>query len=193
MKSQKQLWVSVRELTQAKDALIAIFTAVAILTHLLLRYQFRIGALDLLPLYAALIAGGIPLIIGLLGQILKRQFGSDLLAGFSILMAVLLYHYLVACIVVLMLSGGSALEQYATARASSALRMLARRMPTTAHLLAEGAFVTIDAHSIVPGNLLGVFPHEICPVDGEVIEGYGDMDESYLTGEPFCIHKAPGS
>ena len=43
------------------------------------------------------------------------------------------------------------------------------------------------------GDLLAIFPHEICPVDGTVIDGFGDMDESYLTGEPFEMAKAPGS
>src|SRR5262249_40357473 len=38
-----------------------------------------------------------------------------------------------------------------------------------------------------------VFPHEICPVDGTVLEGHGTMDESYLTGEPYLMSKAPGS
>ncbi len=43
------------------------------------------------------------------------------------------------------------------------------------------------------GDTLVVYPHEICPVDGEVIEGHGVMDESYLTGEPFQMTKTPGS
>jgi cation transport ATPase len=47
--------------------------------------------------------------------------------------------------------------------------------------------------SIVPGDELVVFPHEICPVDGTVVEGHGAMDESYLTGEPYVMSKAPGS
>jgi heavy metal translocating P-type ATPase len=38
-----------------------------------------------------------------------------------------------------------------------------------------------------------VYPHEICPVDGVILEGHGVMDESYLTGEPFLMPKAPGS
>jgi heavy metal translocating P-type ATPase len=41
--------------------------------------------------------------------------------------------------------------------------------------------------------MLVVFPHEICPVDGTVIEGHGVMDESYLTGEPYMMSKTPGS
>lgn len=194
VQSPAQLSSSVQKICERKDALIASFAAVAIFLHLMLRYGFQVGPPSLWPLYGAIITGGTPLIVSLLHQVfVKRQFGSDLLAGFSIITAALLHEYLVACIVVLMLSGGSALEQYATARASSALRSLAKRMPATSHLYAENEFVTIQAQNIVPGNVIGVFPHEICPVDGEVIEGYGDMDESYLTGEPFHIHKAPGS
>jgi len=43
------------------------------------------------------------------------------------------------------------------------------------------------------GDRLVVFPHEICPVDGAVVEGRGTMDEAYLTGEPFQIAKVPGA
>jgi len=149
--------------------------------------------MDALPLYLALLAGGIPLLIGLMRQLFKLEFGADWLAGFSIVTATLLHEYLVACIVVLMLSGGSALEQYATRRASSALRALARRMPTTAHRVTDAGSTVIHVQDIAVGDTLAIFPHEICPVDGEVIEGYGEMDESYLTGEPFEIGKAPGS
>jgi len=176
-----------------KDPPIAILTALAILAHLLLRYVWRVGPLDVVPLYLSLVAGGIPLIAGLARQALKLEFGSDWLAGISIVTATLLQEYLVASIVVLMLSGGTALEQYATRRASSALRALARRMPARAHLVGNAGTTEINVQDIVPGNVLAIYPHEICPVDGEVIEGHGEMDESYLTGEPFEIGKAPGS
>ena len=43
------------------------------------------------------------------------------------------------------------------------------------------------------GDALVILPHEICPADGVVVEGHGLMDESYLTGEPFEMAKAPGS
>ena len=155
-----------------KDTAIAILAALAILGHLFLRYVLGLRQpIHLLPLFFGLAAGGVPLVIGLLRQALKREFGSDLLAGFSIVTGILLHEYLVACIVVLMLSGGSALEQYATRRASSALRALAKRMPTTAHLVSEGRFVVVNAQSIVPDQVIAIFPHEVSPVDGEVIEG----------------------
>src|SRR5580765_4134982 len=176
-----------------KDAPIAILTCIAIVMHLALRYVWHAGRVNALPLYVALLAGGIPLLAGLLRQLFKLQFGSDWLAGFSIVTGVLLHEYLVASIVVLMLSGGTALEQYATSRASSALRALAKRMPTVAHRATETGFTLIHASEIVHGEVLAIFPHEICPVDGQVVAGHGEMDESYLTGEPFEIAKAPGS
>ena len=176
-----------------RDAPIAIFSALAILAYLLLHYVWRVGHLDVLPLYLALLAGGVPLLLGLLRQAFKLEFGADWLAGISIVTGTLLHEYLVACIVVLMLSGGAALEQYATRRASSALRALARRMPTRAHRITAEGSSPIDVQEIVPGDILEVYPHEICPVDGEVVEGRGEMDESYLTGEPFEIGKVPGS
>jgi heavy metal translocating P-type ATPase len=175
------------------DAPIAVFTLLAIAAHLVLRYGWHAPEYELWPLYAALVAGGVPLLVTLARQAVKLEFGSDWLAGISIVTATLLHEYLVACIVVLMLSGGTALENYATRRASSALQALARRMPTSAHRVTKAGFMLIDVGEIVPGDMLAIFPHELCPVDGEVIEGYGEMDESYLTGEPFEMAKAPGS
>ena len=96
-----------------------------------------------LPLFAALLAGGIPMMWGLLKRLAKRQFGSDLLAGAFIITAILLREYLVATIVVLMLSGGEALEEFATARASSVLDALARRVPSIAHRKQAGGMVEV--------------------------------------------------
>jgi heavy metal translocating P-type ATPase len=176
-----------------QDAPVALFTLIAIVSHLLLRYAWRSPGFEELPLYISLLVGGVPLTVGLMRQAARLRFGSDWLAGISIVTAALLHQYLVACIVILMLSGGSALEQHATRRASSALRALARRMPTMAHRVTEAGSEIINAQDIVRGDILAISPHEICPVDGVVIEGYGNMDESYLTGEPFEMAKAPGS
>ncbi len=122
-----------------------------------------------------------------------REFGSDLLAGISILSSVLLGQYLVGTIIVLMLSGGEALEQFATRRASSVLDALAKRMPQIAHRKLGPKVEEVQLDDVRVGDRLIVLPHEICPVDGVVVEGRGIMDESYLTGEPFEISKTPGS
>ena len=141
----------------------------------------------------ALALGGIPLLIELSKRFLVREFGSDVLAGLSMISAVLMGEYLVGAIMVLMLSGGTALEQFATRRASSVLNALAKRMPRIAHRSVNSGFTDVSLDEIAVGDRLVVLPHEICPVDGTVLEGHGSMDESYLTGEPFQISKTPGS
>jgi heavy metal translocating P-type ATPase len=145
------------------------------------------------PLLAVLVGGGAPLVIDLVRSALAGRFGADLLAGLSIVTATILGEYLAGALVVLMLSGGEALEAYAVGRASSVLQALANRMPSVAHRRTDGHVEDIALDAIAIGDHIVVFPHEICPVDGEVIDGHGVMDESYLTGEPFQMPKAPGS
>jgi len=167
---------------------------VAIFLNLSIRIAFPTHTLIRdLPLYAALLFGGGPLVILLSKKLWQRDFGSDFLAGISIVTAALLQEFLVATIVVLMLSGGTALEEFATRRASRVLDALAKRMPSVARRKKEDGFTDIALSDIQIGDVLVVFPHEICPVDGVVVEGQGSMNEAYLTGEPFEIAKVPGA
>jgi P-type E1-E2 ATPase len=150
------------------------------------------GAQDV-PLYGVLAVGGLPLVASLALKLIRRQFGSDLLAGISIVASALLGEYLAGALVVLMLSGGEALEAFALGRASSVLQALARRMPMLAHRRVNHQVAEVALDDVRVGDELIVYPHEICPVDGLIVEGHGVMDESYLTGEPFLMPKAPGS
>lgn len=146
-----------------------------------------------LPLLIAIIAGGTPLVLELTGELVHGRFGSDLLAAVSIITALLLSEFLAGTIVVMMLSGGQALESYAVRNASSVLDALARRMPQVAYRLEGSQLVEVPLEQVEPGHLIVVGPHETCPVDGEVIEGHGTMDEAYLSGEPYRVPKSVGS
>ena len=177
----------------SKEMYIAALAAFGIAAHLILRYSIQVsGRVQLVPLLLALI-GAAPILAGLGKKLWAREFGSDLLAGISIVASVLLGQYLVAAIIVLMLSGGAALEQFATRKASAVLDALAKRMPQIAHRKHDGKVEDVRLDEVQIGDRLAVFPHEICPVDGVVVEGHGAMDESYLTGEPFEISKTPGA
>jgi heavy metal translocating P-type ATPase len=177
-----------------KTTVIAVFAAAAILLHLILRFVFHTSqAAYQIPLLATLAFGGVPLVYDLLNKLFKKEFGSDLLAGISIITSVLLGEYLAGSIVVLMLSGGEALENYAVRNASSVLRALAKRMPSVAHRKKDSTITDVALNDVAVGDTLVVFPHDICPVDGTVTEGNGVMNEAFLTGEPFEITKAPGS
>jgi len=146
-----------------------------------------------LPLVVMLLAGGVPLVWDLLRKLLAGTSGSDLLAGVSIVTSILLGEYLAGVLVVLMLSGGAALESRAVSRAGDVLNALAKRMPTLAHRKTASGLTDIALSSVAVGDVIIVLPHETCPVDGQVVSGRGTMDESYLTGEPYRMSKAPGS
>ncbi len=177
-----------------KHAVISVFSIAAILVHIVLRTGGLTSvAVRQLPLIATLLFGGIPLVWELLTKLARRQFGSDLLAGISIVTSVLVGEYLAGSLVVLMLSGGEALETYAVRSASSVLQALAKRMPSVAHRKRGSELLEVPLDQIAVGDTVLVFPHDICPVDGVVIEGRGVMDESYLTGEPFQMSKTPGA
>jgi heavy metal translocating P-type ATPase len=171
--------------------------AILSLCCIALSLSLRIVALDQwivdLPLFIAFVLGGTPLVWGLLRRLLRAEFGSDLLAGISIVTAVLLGEYLAGVFVILMLSGGEALEAYALRRASSVLDALAQRMPHKARRRGKSGSQEVSLSDVVIGDELELLPHDICPVDGVVLEGHGSMDESYLTGEPYRMPKAPGS
>lgn len=181
-------------LRRRRSSIIAIFSFLGIAAHLLLRFAIHSDeALSRLPLLAVLVAGGLPMLYELLGKLLKREFGSDLLGGLSIITSVVLGEYLAGSIIVLMLAGGEALESYALRSASSVLAALAKRVPSVAHLKNETGIADIALRDVAVGDTLVVYPHDICPVDGIVIEGHGVMDESFLTGEPYQITKTSGS
>lgn len=174
--------------------IVAFVATFGIAVHLLLRFVWNLPpTVSQVPLYLALVLGGAPLVVVLSRKLWAGDFGSDFLAGVSIVTSVLLHQYLVGTIVVLMLSGGTALEEFATRRASHVLDALAKRMPNIAHRKSENGLTDVILSEIRVGDTLVVLPHEICPVDGVVVEGHGSMNEAYLTGEPYEVAKTPGA
>jgi heavy metal translocating P-type ATPase len=160
----------------------------------LIRHSFDYAFVFMqLPLIAVLVLGGLPLLFRLLAKMLRGDLGADLLAGISIITAVSLDEWLAGSLVVLMLSGGAVLETYALRKASSVLEALAKRMPSVAHKKTGDSLADTAVEHIHIGDTLVILPHEICPVDGTVLEGAGTMDESYLTGEPYLMSKTAGS
>jgi heavy metal translocating P-type ATPase len=177
------------------QGVIASFAIVSIGTSLLFRFQNNVvlQSYHNYPLYLAYLIGGIPLIFELLKKAWNKEFGSDLLAGISIIVSLLLGEYLAGVFVILMLSGGEALEVYAMRKASSVLDALSKRMPHFTYVRRDNRATKVELSEVKIADIIELRPYDICPVDGEVIEGHGSMDESFLTGEPYQVLKAPGS
>jgi heavy metal translocating P-type ATPase len=122
----------------------------------------------------------------------RGRFASDLVAMLAIVTALLLAQPLAGLIVVLMQTGGEALERYAEGRASEAVRELEAAAPRTAHRIDPIGVVTIPADEVVPGDELLVRPGEMVPCDAVVLRGHSHVDASRLTGEPLPVTGSPG-
>src|SRR6266851_2528672 len=143
-------------------------------------------------LLAVVLLGGIPLLWETVQQFLHREFSVDVIAIIAITGSLLLRQYLAGAFIVLMLSGGEALETYALRRARSSLSPLAERAPRTAHIWRGDELVSIPAEQIEVGMQVVVKPGELIPVDGVVTSGSSSVSEADLTGEPVPVRKAPG-
>ena len=124
--------------------------------------------------------------------IASGRFAADLIAMLAIVASLLLGEPLAGLIVVVMQTGGEALEQYAEGRASDAVRDLEAAAPRTAHRVGAERLEDISVDSVEVGDILLVRPGEMIPCDAEVVEGESSVDTSRLTGEPIPIASRPG-
>lgn len=151
-----------------------------------------LGDLARWPLFTVILLGGIPLLWETIRQFLHKEFSVDVIAIIAITGSLLLGEYLAGAFVVLMLSGGEALEAYALRRARSSLSALAERAPRTAHMWQGDELVSIPAEQVDVGMDIVVKPGELIPVDGVVISGSASLSEADLTGEPVPVRKTVG-
>lgn len=168
------------------NLIVLLLSIISIILH------FLFNSADL-PLIIIIIFAGIPLVAQIIFNLLKLDLGADLLAAIALVTSVLLNQYLAAVLLIIMLAGGQVLEAFAIRKASSVLLALSNRMPSIAHKKVSNHIEEIAITDIAINDHIIVFPHETVPVDGIVIEGNGSMDESYLTGEPYKVSKAPGA
>ena len=106
---------------------------------------------------------------------------------------VALYFESAAMIVTLVLLG-QVLELKARSRTGEALRSLLDLAPRTARrIAADGQESEVPLDQVRMGDLLRIRPGEKVPVDGVVVEGHGDVDESMVTGESLPVEKAVGA
>ncbi|WP_158867409.1 heavy metal translocating P-type ATPase [Leifsonia sp. AG29] len=147
---------------------------------------------------ATWLAGGYSIAVALgytvrmVRSIAAGAFGVDLLAIVAISATVLVGEVAASLIVVLMLSGGDALEDYAGRRARRELDALLQRDPRLAHRFDGDAVVDIPIGEVAVGDLLLVRPSEVVPVDGVLTSPAGTFDQSSITGESIPVEKTEG-
>lgn len=164
-------------------------------------FVFVVGlALDLLGYDTAahIILGGsaliaaLPLAWGMIQTLRAGMFGVDLLALTAIVTSVILGEYWAGMVIVLMLTGGEALEDYAEGRAKTELTSLLEHKPAKSRILKGNKLVEIKVSQINVGDKVVVLPGEVVPIDGDIIDGVTSLDESSLTGESLPVTKNVG-
>jgi heavy metal translocating P-type ATPase len=143
-------------------------------------------------LFVGLVVVGVPLILRTTRGALRGHFAADIVAALAIGAAIALHQPLAGLVVVLMQTGGEALERYAEGRASAALRMLEDAAPRIAHRIRDGVTEDVSVESIDVGDELLVRPGETVPCDGVVVEGRSHVDTAAITGEPVPVTAVAG-
>lgn len=125
-----------------------------------------------------------PLLKDMWQSVSAGEYGIDILAITAIVSAVIAREYWAAIIIVIMLTGGEAIEDYAERRAKRELTNLIDNAPRVAHKLTKsGEIIDISVQKVAVGDLLIIRPGEVVPVDCEITEGHSSFDESSITGE----------
>jgi len=120
------------------------------------------------------------------------RYGIDILAATAIVTSVILGQYWAGMVVVLMLTGGEALEDFAEHRARSELDALLSHAPQIAHVIRKGKTVDVPVSELHVGDKVTIKAGELVPVDTLIIEGAASFDESSLTGESLPQAKQAG-
>jgi len=141
---------------------------------------------------AGLVVTGTPVVLHTLRGMLRGRFAADIVAMLAILTALILGEPLPGLVVVLMQTGGEALERYAEGQASAAVRALEAQAPRIAHRIVGGNIQDVPVDRVAVGDTLLVRPGEMIPCDAVVVKGRSHVDASRLTGEPVPISAAPG-
>lgn len=138
------------------------------------------------------IVGGImtvSMLIGMIKTLRSGKYGVDILAITAIVATLLVGDYWASLVVLIMLTGGDSLEDYASHQASRELRSLLDNSPRIAHRIDDEKISELAVEDVQVGDLILVKPGELVPVDGRVTAGESFVDESTLTGESKPIEK----
>lgn len=168
--------------------------AVAIVSFLAAIFCYIIGAKSVgnIILLVTVTLQVLPMAYQMARDVLHGELGIDLLAITAIVTALLLKEYVTAAVIVVMLTGGESLENYAENRAKGELNSLMKRAPKTAFVEANGKRRTVNIAKVAIGDIVIIRPGDVVPVDAEIIEGQSSFDESALTGEALPVDKKLG-
>ncbi|MBL8200155.1 MAG: copper-translocating P-type ATPase [Chromatiales bacterium] len=157
--------------------------------------QFVIGARFYKSAWKAIKArsGNMDVLV-VLGTTAAYGYSVYLLATLGLDGAMGQLYFEASVIIITLVLLGKFLESRAKRGTTAAIRQLMDLRPQTARLRgADGAEREVPINEVRAGDLVIVRPGERIPVDGEVVAGRSELDESLITGESLPVDKQPGS
>ncbi len=134
----------------------------------------------------------ITMAVEMVGALRKGRWGVDVLAIIAIVSTMAIGDYWAAWMILVMLTGGESLEDYATSQADKELRSLLNHNPSSANKLVDGKLVQTKVNDLKVGDHVIIKPGAQVPVDGQIVKGSSTFDQSSLTGESVPVNKKPG-
>ncbi len=102
------------------------------------------------------------------------------------------YYFESVCVILMFVMAGKRIENVSKDKALDAMQALMKNAPKTALKMQNNQQIEVLVDSIVVGDILKVLPGSAIAVDGEIIEGEGELDESMLSGEALPVYKKAG-
>lgn len=143
-------------------------------------------------LLAVFLGGGNRFHRGVKDLFLNRKITVDVFVSVSLLATMLIGEFLSAAIVIFIMAVSGAVEAYTMDKSSRTIRGLLSLAPKVAYLIENDMEVEISIQDIRPGDTLLVRPGNRIPVDGIVLDGVGEVNESVITGEAMPVTKHSG-
>jgi heavy metal translocating P-type ATPase len=169
------------------------FAIIGLLVGIIINYVFNNPEAGHWIWFIVLVIGGAPILFETIKGMLRGHFASDLVAMLAITTAIITNEAFPGVIIVIMQSGGKALEDYAFRKATSSLDELMARSPKIAsRKINENEIEDVNIEEIRIGDHLVIRSGDLVPVDGTIVSETAQIDESALTGEPLSKVKHAG-
>ncbi len=173
-----------------KQKLILVLAIAAIALFLQYVLHYPLLAQLLVTIVGAVVA--LTMFIGMVKTLRSGKYGVDLLAILAVVATLSVSEYWAAMVILVMLTGGDALEDYAAKKANTELKALLDNSPQVAHVINDNGTHDIKVDAVQVGQSVLVKPGELVPVDGKIIKGAGLFNEASLTGESKPVDKGVG-
>lgn len=173
-----------------KQKLILVLAIAAIALFLQYVLHYPLLAQLLVTIVGAVVA--LTMFIGMVKTLRSGKYGVDLLAILAVVATLSVSEYWAAMVILVMLTGGDALEDYAAKKANTELKALLDNSPQVAHVINGNGTHDTKVDAVQVGQSVLVKPGELVPVDGKIIKGAGLFNEASLTGESKPVDKGVG-